>query len=99
VRSAQVNLNRLLASQLGNLAAFEATQLPAPAFAMAALGTDTVGWFQRNAGLHLADARALLGDLPTALSLPLYRFQAHRLDNALRKVGCRARMRLAHPCA
>jgi len=53
----------------------------------------------RNAGLHLADARALLGDLPVALSLPLYRFQAHRLDNALRKVGCRARMTLVDPCA
>jgi hypothetical protein len=37
VRSAKQNLSELLAQGLGNFIAFEATQLPAPAFAIAAL--------------------------------------------------------------
>ncbi|NET06102.1 MAG: potassium transporter TrkA [Symploca sp. SIO2B6] len=46
VRSAQKNLNRLLSQRLGNFVAYEATQLPAPAFALAALGCETLGFFQ-----------------------------------------------------
>ena len=45
VRSAQENLNELLTQQLGNFVAFEATQLPAPSFALAALDGDTQGLF------------------------------------------------------
>ncbi|XHX75782.1 MAG: potassium channel family protein [Stenomitos frigidus ULC029] len=45
VRSAQENLNDLLGQQLGNFVAFEATQLPAPSFAMAALDNETQGLF------------------------------------------------------
>jgi Trk K+ transport system NAD-binding subunit len=45
VRSAKENLNRLLGEQLGNFVAFEPTQLPAPAFALAGLGTETRGLF------------------------------------------------------
>ncbi|NET46453.1 NAD-binding protein [Okeania sp. SIO2B3] len=37
VRSAKENLNQLLDKQLGNYVAFEPTELPAPAFAVAAL--------------------------------------------------------------
>jgi Trk K+ transport system NAD-binding subunit len=45
VRSAEDNLNDLLGQQLGNFVAFEATQLPAPSFALAALGSETRGFF------------------------------------------------------
>ncbi|MDB9312010.1 NAD-binding protein [Spirulina sp. CS-785/01] len=45
IRSGKHNLNQLLSQQLGNFTAFEPTQLPAAAFAIAALGTDTLGFF------------------------------------------------------
>ncbi|GAA6615617.1 NAD-binding protein [Scytonema sp. NUACC26] len=45
VRSSKRNLNELLSEHLKNFTAFEPTQLPAPAFALAALGTDTLGLF------------------------------------------------------
>ncbi len=45
VRSSRHNLNRLLAEQLGNLAAFEPTELSAATFALAGLGESTVGFF------------------------------------------------------
>ena len=46
IRSDQQNLNQLLGQQLGNFIAFEATQLPAPTFALAALQQETVGLFR-----------------------------------------------------
>jgi Trk K+ transport system NAD-binding subunit len=46
VRSSQRNLNQLLGQHLGNFVAFEPTQLSAPAFALAALGRETVGLFR-----------------------------------------------------
>lgn len=45
VSSGKENLNRLLSEQLGNFIAFESTQLPVQAFAIAALGTDILGIF------------------------------------------------------
>jgi Trk K+ transport system NAD-binding subunit len=45
VRSAEENLNQLLGQQLGNFVAFEATQLPASSFALAALGGEIRGIF------------------------------------------------------
>jgi voltage-gated potassium channel Kch len=45
VRSAKTNLNQLLSRQLGNFIAYEPTELPAQSFALAALGTNTVGFF------------------------------------------------------
>lgn len=44
VRSAKENLNELVAEKLGNFVAFEATQLPAPAFAIAALNSEVRGF-------------------------------------------------------
>ena len=44
VRSAKQNLNALLSQSLGNFVAFEATQLPAPAFAIAALANEVRGF-------------------------------------------------------
>lgn len=46
VRSGKENLNELLSKHLGNFVAFEPTQLPAAAFALAALGTETSGLFK-----------------------------------------------------
>ncbi len=45
IRSAQENLNELLSENLGNFVAFEATQLPAKSFAIAALSSQTRGFF------------------------------------------------------
>lgn len=45
VRSAQKNLNQLLAETLGNFVAFEPTHLPATTFAFAALSTEALGFF------------------------------------------------------
>jgi Trk K+ transport system NAD-binding subunit len=45
VRSAEENLNQLLSQQLGNFVAFEATELPASSFALAALGGEIRGIF------------------------------------------------------
>ncbi|MBD2021989.1 NAD-binding protein, partial [Leptolyngbya sp. FACHB-36] len=50
VRSTKQNLNQLLSARLKNFVAFEATQLPAPAFAIAALGSEVRGF------IHLGDA-------------------------------------------
>jgi Trk K+ transport system NAD-binding subunit len=49
VRSDKQNLNDLLAQQLENLVAFEPTQLAAPAFALAALGEELLGFFSIGA--------------------------------------------------
>ncbi|MDX2244761.1 MAG: NAD-binding protein [Leptolyngbyaceae cyanobacterium bins.302] len=46
VRSAKENLNELVGDRLGNFVAFEATQLPAPAFAIAALGSEIRGFIK-----------------------------------------------------
>ena len=46
VRSAQKNLNQLLAEQLGNYVAFEPTQMPAGALALAALATEALSSFK-----------------------------------------------------
>lgn len=45
VRSSQENLNELLTENLGNFVAFEPTQLPAKSFAIAALSSETRGFF------------------------------------------------------
>jgi Trk K+ transport system NAD-binding subunit len=46
VRSEKQNLNDLLAQQLTNFVAYEPTQLAAPAFALAALGDEILGFFK-----------------------------------------------------
>ncbi len=45
VRSDKQNLNELLGKNLGNFFAFEPTQLSAYAFALTALGSETIGYF------------------------------------------------------
>lgn len=44
IRSSKTNLNQLLSQQLGNFVAYDPTALPAMAFALAALGTTTLGF-------------------------------------------------------
>ena len=46
VRSSKQNLNSLLSEQFGNFVAYEATEVTAPAFAIAALGGEVIGWFK-----------------------------------------------------
>jgi voltage-gated potassium channel Kch len=46
VRSSRQNLNQLLRQQLGNFAAFEPTELPATAFALAGLSAEILGYFK-----------------------------------------------------
>lgn len=48
VRSAKENLNELVGDRLGNFVAFEPTQLPAPAFAIAALNSEIRGFISIN---------------------------------------------------
>jgi len=45
VRSATNNLNQLLSEQLGNFIAYDPTELPTNAFALGALGTEILGFF------------------------------------------------------
>lgn len=45
IRSAQKNLNELLSEQLGNFVAYEPTELPINAFALAALGSEILSFF------------------------------------------------------
>ena len=51
VRSSKQNLNQLLGQHLGNFAAFEATQLPAQAFAIAALDNEIQGFIHLDENL------------------------------------------------
>ncbi len=46
VRSSRQNLNQLLRHQLGNFVAFDPTELPATAFALAGLNADILGYFK-----------------------------------------------------
>lgn len=46
MRSEKQNLNALLSLQLANLAAFEPTELAAPAFALEAFGDELIGFFR-----------------------------------------------------
>ena len=51
IRSSQTNLNDLLGQTLGNLIAFNASELPAPAFSLAALGKEIIGLFSLDSRL------------------------------------------------
>ncbi|MFN9174789.1 MAG: NAD-binding protein [Synechocystis sp.] len=46
VRSSKENLNQLLCEQLGNFIAYDPLELPAYAYALAALGSETLGFFK-----------------------------------------------------
>ncbi|MBM0741452.1 NAD-binding protein [Phormidium sp. CLA17] len=62
VRSAKENLNDLVAEKLGNFVAFEATQLPAPAFAIAALNSEVCGFITLEESLLRVTKLPIYGD-------------------------------------
>lgn len=80
VRSAKDNLNELLSKHLGNFVCFEPTQLPVPAFALAALGSKTLGFFNlEGQQLRVVKRQIQAGDF-------LCRRQIHELNTYTRRV-------------
>jgi Trk K+ transport system NAD-binding subunit len=80
IRSAQQNLNQLLAQELGNFVAFEPTQLPAAAFAFAALGSETIGFFNFENRL----LRVIREDIQP--DHPWCRIPLHELNRSTRRI-------------
>jgi Trk K+ transport system NAD-binding subunit len=77
VRSSKENLNKLLGEQLGNFIAYEPTQLPAPAFALAALGRETLGYFPLdNQKIKVTKRQIKPGD-PLASNRMLYEINSN----------------------
>ena len=72
IRSAQENLNELLGQHLGNFIAFEPTQLPATAFALAALGDETLGFFNLEGQFLRVVQLAIAADHPWCNRRQLY---------------------------
>ncbi|WP_190800812.1 NAD-binding protein [Leptolyngbya sp. FACHB-261] len=56
VRASQQNLSKLLGDYLGNFVAFEPSRLAAPAFALAALNADVLGYFELKSQRQAKDA-------------------------------------------
>jgi Trk K+ transport system NAD-binding subunit len=80
VRSGKENLNELLSEHLGNFVSFEPTQLPVTAFALAALGTMTLGFFNlEGQQLRVVKRHIQPGD-------SLCRRQVHELNSSMRRV-------------
>jgi Trk K+ transport system NAD-binding subunit len=83
VRSAQDNLNQLLGEFLGNFVALEPTQLPANAFALAALGNNIMGFFAlENQWLRIVQSQILVGH-PWCQNRPIF-----ELNTASRRILC-----------
>jgi Trk K+ transport system NAD-binding subunit len=61
VRSAKENLNELLSQQISNFIAYDSTQLPATAFALAAFDAEVLGLFQLD-GKNLQVVRRYIDD-------------------------------------
>ncbi|MEW6497729.1 MAG: NAD-binding protein, partial [Cyanobacteriota bacterium] len=80
VRSAKENLNELLSKHLGNFVSFEPTQLPAAAFALATLGTMTLGFFHlEGQQLRVVKRHIQPGDL-------LCKRLVHDINSSMRRV-------------
>jgi Trk K+ transport system NAD-binding subunit len=80
VRSAKEKLNDLLSTHLGNFVSFEPTELPVTAFALAALGTETLGFFNlEGQELRVVKRQIQLGDV-------LCRRVVHELNSRTRRV-------------
>ncbi|GGA25071.1 TrkA family potassium uptake protein [Okeania sp. KiyG1] len=80
VRSAKENLNQLLGKQLGNYVAFEPTELPAPAFAVAALESEIIGFF------YLEKYQIKIVKRQIQPDSPWYDRPVYQLNNRHRKV-------------
>lgn len=81
VRSAKTNLNQLLSRQLGNFIAYEPTDLPAQSFALAALGTDTIGFFNIGGFWLRVIQKRIDNDNPWSYTRTL-----HGLENRNRRI-------------
>jgi Trk K+ transport system NAD-binding subunit len=80
VRSAKENLNQLLSQHLGNFVSFEPTQLPVTAFALAAMGTMTLGFFNlEGQQLRVVKRHIQPGD-------SLCRRRLHEINSSTRRV-------------
>jgi Trk K+ transport system NAD-binding subunit len=77
LRSAQENLNQLLEEQLGNLIAYESTELPANAFALAALGTEMLGYFFLEGQRIRVIQRQIASEQDGINNRQLYEFNTH----------------------
>lgn len=71
-RSSQESLTRLLGDRLGNFVAFNPSHLPALAFALAALGTETLGVFQLDGRWVRVVQQRLYPSHPWSNGCPLY---------------------------
>jgi Trk K+ transport system NAD-binding subunit len=81
VRSDKQNLNDLLTQQLENFVAFEPTQLAAPAFALAALGEELLGFFSIGAIQFRIRKQTITPDHPWC-----DRRSIHEVDSSKRRV-------------
>jgi len=86
IRSEQVNLNRLLADYLGNFTAFEATQLPAATFALAALGTETIGFFQQDDNWFRMVEHLVVATDDWCVGKPLYKLHSSANRRVVRHI-------------
>ena len=78
VRSGQTNLNQVLGQHLGNFVAFEHAQLSADAFALAALGTGTLGLFRLEREWLRVLCRQIEPEEPACDRRQLYEFNNPR---------------------
>ncbi|MBW4520367.1 MAG: NAD-binding protein [Scytolyngbya sp. HA4215-MV1] len=81
VRSAQDTLNEVLSEHLGNFVAFEATQLPVPSFALAALGGETRAFFTLKKQLLRVARVQIDAEHPWS-----HRRQLHELNSPNRRI-------------
>ncbi|HEY9638436.1 MAG TPA: NAD-binding protein [Coleofasciculaceae cyanobacterium] len=80
IRSAKEKLNELLGAHLKNFVSFEPNQLPVTTFALAALGTETLGFFNLEGHqLRVVKRHIKPGD-------PFRRHLVHELNSSKRRV-------------
>jgi Trk K+ transport system NAD-binding subunit len=85
IRSSKTNLNRLLSEQLGNFTAYDPAALPARAFALAALGSTTLG------SISLAQHRIQVVQQPVAIGSPWLSLRhLHEFDTPNRRLLAQA---------
>ncbi len=81
VRCSKLNLNQLLEEKLGNFIAYDPLELPANAYALAALGSETLGFFKLSEQwLHVVHR-----SLPPNHSW-IHQFKLYELNNKSRRI-------------
>lgn len=92
VRSDKQNLNELLGENLGNFFAFEPTQLSAYAFALTALSSETIGYFNLEGQLFQVIQHQVKRDEEWC-----YRSILHTLNNQTRRILSHTRFKATLP--